>query len=255
MSTQMFMPELTAYVLAGGRSTRMGRDKATLRIGDKTFLRRAVETGRAVAGEVVLLGNREELEGADRAIPDLHPGCGPVGGMETALRDLASRPGREWACFLPVDMPFLPTGLYAALLRGWMKESAAGLRVAYAEVDGVPQPLLSLIHVSAWRSFEDAVVTGRLRVTFVLQKAMKKVESSVGYRLHSAHTKIQTLGFAEERVPGPQISSSEEERMAPWLSWTPTAQQLASRHLWFANFNTPDELEEGERFLRDSDLG
>jgi molybdenum cofactor guanylyltransferase len=225
----------------------MGRDKAMLTLGGKTFLRRAVETGRAVAEEVVLLGHREELEGADRVIPDLHPGCGLVGGMETALRDLAAHPGREWACFLPVDMPFLPVGLYAALIRGWLEESAAGLRVAYAEVDGVPQPLLSLLHVSAKDYLEVAVGTGHLKVTAVLRNTAKELCTSVGDRLNSFHTKVQTLAFVPGRVPG-----SEQEQTAPRFPWTPTAQQLAARHLWFANFNTPQELEEGERFLKDS---
>ncbi len=117
---------ITAYILAGGRSSRMGRDKAMLQLAGKTLLARAVEIARTVATEVVLLGDRQDLQGADRAIPDLHPGCGPVGGMETALRDLASRPSdsqkAERACFLPVDMPFLPAGLYAALMRDWLAE-------------------------------------------------------------------------------------------------------------------------------------
>src|SRR5271168_1377463 len=127
---------ITAYILAGGRSSRMGRDKAMLSLAGKTLLDRAVRTARSVAREVVLLGDRQDLQGADRAIADLHPGCGPVGGMETALRDLASRPNdpqkAERACFLPVDMPFLPAGLYAALMRNWLAEST---HVAYPIVD------------------------------------------------------------------------------------------------------------------------
>jgi molybdopterin-guanine dinucleotide biosynthesis protein A len=167
--------------------------------------------------------------------------------METALRDLAARPGREWACFLPVDMPFLPVGLYATLIQGWLEEAAVGLRVAYAEVDGVPQPLLSLIHVSAKRSFEMAVETGRLKVTSVLENTAKESCTFGRGPLDSSHTTVQTLAFAAERGPG-----SGQERLAPRFPWTPTAQQLAARHLWFANFNTPQELKEGERFLRDA---
>jgi len=226
----------------------MGRDKAMLTLGGKTFLRRAVETGRAVAEEVVVLGAREQLEGADRAIPDLHPGCGPVGGMETALRDLAAHPGREWACFLPVDMPFLPTGLYAALMRHWLEQSAAGLRIAYAEVDGIPQPLLSLLHISAGPSFEEAVRTRQLKVTALLRNTAKELCTFVDAGLHSCHTEVETVAFVKR-----SISGSNAEQGAPPFSWNPTAQQLAARHLWFENFNTPAELEEGERFLRDSD--
>src|ERR1700719_2326558 len=154
---------LVAYVLAGGQSSRMGRDKAMLTLGGRTLLARAVQTLRGVASEVVVLGERRALEGADRAIADLHPGCGPLGGIEAALRDLGSRPGAEWACFLPVDIPFLPAGLYAAMLRYWLAAAASGARIGYVRVDGVAQPLVSLIHGSALPYFELALEKGRLK--------------------------------------------------------------------------------------------
>jgi molybdopterin-guanine dinucleotide biosynthesis protein A len=235
---------ITAYVLAGGRSTRMGRDKAMLPLAGRTLLARAVATLRTVATEVVLLGDRvdrPDLQGADRAIPDLHPGCGPVGGMETALRDLAHHPTAEWACFLPVDMPFLPAGLYAALMRHWLAE---GRPVAYPTADEGPQPLISLLHRSVLPYLTAAVEIRRLRVTSVLEGAAKELGSSFGDGLHSGHIQLNTDLFLSP-PPHPRGESAGLE-----LSWRPSPQQLAARHLWFSNLNTPEEFAEGEAFLR-----
>jgi molybdopterin-guanine dinucleotide biosynthesis protein A len=238
---------ITAYVLAGGRSTRMGRDKAMLPLAGRTLLARAVATLRTVATEVVLLGDRvdrPDLQGADRAIPDLHPGCGPVGGMETALRDLAHHPTAEWACFLPVDMPFLPAGLYAALMAHWLAEAPFGVRVAYPTVDEGPQPLISLLHRSVLPYLTTAVEIGRLRVTSVLEGAAKELGSPFGDGLHSGHIQLNTDLF---RSSPPH---AREESAGLELPWRPSAQQLAARHLWFSNLNTPEEFDEGEAFLR-----
>jgi molybdopterin-guanine dinucleotide biosynthesis protein A len=234
-------PAITAYVLAGGRSTRMGRDKAMLPLAGRTLLARAVATLRTVATEVVLLGNREDLQGADRAIPDLHPGCGPVGGMETALRDLASHQTADWACFLPVDMPFLPAGLYAALIRHWLAE---GRPVAYPIVDDGPQPLISLLHRSVLPYLTAAVEIGRLRVTSVLEGAAKELGSPFGDGLHSGHIQLNTNLFLSSPAHPREESAGLE------LPWRPSAQQVAARHLWFSNLNTPEEFAEGEAFLR-----
>ncbi len=247
------MPDLpttaiTAYVLAGGRSSRMGRDKAMLPFGGTTLLAHAVTTARTVAHEVVLLGDRPDLQGADHAIPDLHPGCGPVGGMETALRDLAGRPGdspkAEWACFLPVDMPFLPAGLYAALMRRWLDQATFGIRVAYPTVDGVPQPLISLLHSSVLPYLTAAVEISRFKVTSVLEGVAKGLGPPFGDGLHSGHIQLNTDSFSSSP------SLAREQSAGLELSWRPSAQQLAARHLWFSNLNTPEEFAAGESFLR-----
>jgi molybdenum cofactor guanylyltransferase len=235
---------ITAYVLAGGRSTRMGRDKAMLALAGRTFLSRAVATLRSVATEVVLLGDRPDLQGADRAIPDLHPGCGPVGGMETALRDLASHPTAEWACFLPVDMPFLPAGLYAALMVHWLAEAPFGVRVAYPTVDHGPQPLISLLHRSVLPHLAAAVEIRRLKVTSVLEGAAKELDSPFGEGPHSGHIQLNTELFLSSPP------HAREEGADLGLRWRPSAQQLAARHLWFSNLNTPEEFAEGDAFLR-----
>jgi molybdenum cofactor guanylyltransferase len=245
----MQVPSITAYILAGGRSSRMGRDKAMLLLAGRTLLARAVATARTVATEVVLLGDRPDLQGADRAIPDLHPGCGPVGGMETALRDLACRPDdspqAEWACFLPVDMPFLPAGLYAALMYRWLDQAPFGIRAAYPTVDECPQPLISLLHRSVLPYLTAAVEIGHLKVASVLEGAAKELGSPFGDGLHSGHIQFHTDSFASS-------SDAGEQSAVPELPWRPSAQQLAARHLWFSNLNTPEEFAEGEAFLGSS---
>jgi molybdenum cofactor guanylyltransferase len=227
---------ISAYVLAGGRSSRMGRDKAMLALGGKTLLARAVETLRGVASEVTVLGERQQLEGADRALPDLHSDCGPLGGMEAALRDLASRRTAEWACFLPVDMPFHPPGLYAALVRNWLVEAA---RIGYIQIDGRAQPLVSFLHVSVLPYLTAALDAGRFKVTSALHAAAEGLAVP-----HPGDLALKAISFTNLQSDRPS-----EECLPPELHWAPSPPQLAVRHLWFSNLNTPEEFAVGEAFL------
>lgn len=80
-------PDVSAAILAGGRSTRMGRDKATLPLGDATAAKRLIELAAPLASETMLVEatpRDEEIEGA-RRIVDLVPESGPLGGTHAAL--------------------------------------------------------------------------------------------------------------------------------------------------------------------------
>ena len=91
---------IEAIILAGGRSRRMGGDKARLRLGRRTLLGHA----RALAAA---LGLPCRVVARDR-----RPGLGPLGGIETALR----RAGTGRVLFLGCDMPFLQPALVERLL-------------------------------------------------------------------------------------------------------------------------------------------
>lgn len=113
------MPSLTfsVSILAGGLSSRMGRDKARVRLGRRTLLARV----SVVAGEIGL---------PVRIIRrDLVPRCGPLGGIYTAL--MTSRAEAE--LFLACDMPFVT----AALLRRVLDKLKDGRRAAFTSVVGV----------------------------------------------------------------------------------------------------------------------
>jgi len=244
-------PSIAPYILAGGQSSRMGRDKAMIVLGGKTLLALAVETLKSAlrsvrspgSGEdavpVTVIGQRTLLEGADRAIPDDYPGCGPLGGMEAALGDLERPRVADWALFLPVDMPFLPATLIAALLREWIAAGDKGARVCHVVVDGRAQPLVSLVHRELRPFLAEALQAGEFRVTPVLQSACGALASIVTGALPSSRPVLWQTEFMTGRscpIDG---------------AWSPTEMQWRSRHLWFANLNTEHDLRDAETFLCD----
>lgn len=240
---------LIGYILAGGRSSRMGTDKAMLSVtgehGGNTFLAHAVETLRPVASEVVLLADpqaRPNLEGATRAIPDLHPACGPLGGIESALTDLSTRKA-DWACFLPVDMPLLPPGLYASLIDHWLSLAPHGLRVAFVEIDGHPQPLVSLLHASLLPVIANALDQGLHKVTHVLKNAAESFAPSTSPAIASGSNVLEITSFVTASPASESPLGTSNHR----LNWQPSQQEEKQRHLWFENLNTPEDL----RIIRD----
>ncbi|MBN8731227.1 MAG: molybdenum cofactor guanylyltransferase [Acidobacteria bacterium] len=94
------------YVLAGGLSLRMGRDKALLEWDGATLLRRAYDLLVSVCGAATVVGPAERYASLNLPlIADLRGGCGPLGGLEAALTDCVGK--AEWAFMVACDMPAL----------------------------------------------------------------------------------------------------------------------------------------------------
>jgi molybdopterin-guanine dinucleotide biosynthesis protein A len=107
----------TGVVLAGGRSTRMGRDKALLPWGNsgRTLLDHALDRLSPLVNELVVVGDpRSHGSVGPFVIPDDLPGQGPLGGLVTAMR-YATHDG---LLVLAVDMPGATGALLMALQAG-----------------------------------------------------------------------------------------------------------------------------------------
>ncbi|MEW6360373.1 MAG: molybdenum cofactor guanylyltransferase [Planctomycetota bacterium] len=99
-------PDLSAVILAGGESSRLGRDKALLRIGGRTLIERTVAELAKVCPEVLISANKpDSFRDLDVAgiIPDAVPGLGPIGGIHAGLRAMSN----EYGFFVACDMPLL----------------------------------------------------------------------------------------------------------------------------------------------------
>ena len=95
--------DVTAYVLAGGKSTRMGRDKAFLELGGQSLLARAVATARGLTQNVVIVGNEVKFAAFGSVVEDVYQERGPLGAIHAALTSSVT----ELNFVLAVDMPFV----------------------------------------------------------------------------------------------------------------------------------------------------
>lgn len=228
-----------AYVLAGGRSTRMGQDKALLRLADKTLIEHAVSKLAQLTPDVYILGSRTELSPFAPLVPDLHEGCGPLGGMEAAL----AHSFLDWALLVPVDMPFLPV----TLLRRWIAAvlHQAGARLSFFIVDDVPQPALCMAHRKVLPFLSTALHQKRYKLAPVLEEAARALAHRDGRPLSQVllryiwHEGNALQSFAA--LAGDAAEGKPEAALSP-------AQRGAS-HLWFENLNTPEQFSEAQLHL------
>jgi molybdopterin-guanine dinucleotide biosynthesis protein A len=136
-------PDAAAVVLAGGRSRRMGSDKALLSWGDGTLLEHVVGVmAAAVTGPVVVVGAADAPRTVDGAlatrvvaVTDDVPGRGPLQGLATGLRAAAAR-GSTVAFVCSVDLPLVHPAYVAAVLA-----ALGDAEVALPVVHGHRQPL------------------------------------------------------------------------------------------------------------------
>ena len=100
---------IVGYVLAGGASSRFGRDKAQVEIGGQTVLSRMCGLIKEAAGSVQVVAAPERYPHLQvKIVEDRWPGEGPLGGIITALAVTAQLGiGTEWNLIVSCDMPFL----------------------------------------------------------------------------------------------------------------------------------------------------
>ena len=103
---------ITAFILAGGKSTRMGTDKAFISLEGRSLLVRALDCARSVISDVRIVGDHKRFAAFAPVVEDIFPGCGPLGGIHAALRCSTT----DLNFFLAVDIPFISPALIHFLI-------------------------------------------------------------------------------------------------------------------------------------------
>lgn len=99
-------PFMTGVVLVGGKSRRFGRDKVLSEFKGTPLLDHVVGVLRPLFDEVILVGHRRKGLERHRVFEDIRPGCGPLGGIYTALHATSAE-----HCFVcAADMPHMNPG-------------------------------------------------------------------------------------------------------------------------------------------------
>jgi molybdenum cofactor guanylyltransferase len=154
------MERVTAFVLAGGKSTRMGTDKAFLEFNGRTLLANALELGRAVADEVRLVGDLAKLAEFGTVVNDIYPGHGPLGGIHAALKSSET----DLNLTIGVDLPLLEIRFLQYLLQTAEHSRAV---VTLPRVAGYYETLCAVYRTEFAVPAERALAAGRNKIDAV----------------------------------------------------------------------------------------
>lgn len=150
-------PKLRGLVLAGGRSSRMGRDKAALVHPDgRTLLRRCHDLLREAGCETIAISLRHDqeipvgLDGVEIVRDPEGTSLGPIAGIVAGMR---LDPAADWLV-LACDLPRLDTATLTHLISS--KQSDEKFLAYRSEFDGLPEPLCTLYSQTALPVLEQA---------------------------------------------------------------------------------------------------
>jgi molybdopterin-guanine dinucleotide biosynthesis protein A len=207
MSSEFSHLPVYGFVLAGGKSARMGEDKTLLQLGGQTLVEIAVEKLREFCAEVSIAGNRDDLSGYAPVVREERVDAGPGAGIEAGLK-VCTQP---WAMFVPVDVPLLP----GEFLRLWCEEALrVGMSVSFLGVLG-KQPAFCLLQRERLASFSHLMDGGERRLEVLLN--LSASADGVASRMYDER---DLYGYPDYR--GPDEATLER---------------------WFTNVNTREDLE------------
>jgi molybdopterin-guanine dinucleotide biosynthesis protein A len=162
-------PDLAAFVLAGGKSTRMGRDKAFVEFEGRTLLARALDVARSVTSEVWIVGSREKFAPFAPVVEDVFSECGPLAGIHAALQSSRSKLN----LMLSVDTPFITSKLLQYLIS--QARASQEAQVVVPRANGRPQPLCAIYRGEFYKVAEKALNTGRNKIGALFDEVRTKV--------------------------------------------------------------------------------
>ncbi len=184
----------SAVVVAGGRSSRMGRDKALLPWDDTSMLGQVLRVVQAEFAAVYLSARTPEAYEAFHlpVVPDSEPGAGPLCGIASALARIES----DWLFVTACDMPFPDPRL-------WHDLAAHAHADADAVVPRTPhgvEPLCAFYHRRCLRRFRTRLAAGRFAIFQALED-LTLVE-------------VDASGWQSADAPGPFANANTPDEFA-----------------------------------------
>ena len=165
----MSSADLTLIIAAGGKSTRMGRDKRFLPLDGEALLARTLRMGRMAGFSSIVLaaeGERSDLtalaeEYGAYLVTDEIPAQGPAAAIAAGLAAAQT----EWALVLSADMPFYDF----ELVRTFLPYANGDTQVILPTLSGYWQPLAALYRRDAGAAFGTAIARGDRKLGVILR--------------------------------------------------------------------------------------
>ncbi|HTA24592.1 MAG TPA: molybdenum cofactor guanylyltransferase [Terriglobales bacterium] len=164
------MSDLTAFVLAGGKSTRMGRDKAFLPWADGTLLSHALKLLAAVTPHVHIVGDPKKFAPFGAAIADVYPDRGPLAGIHAALSSTRT----DLNLMLAVDLPLIEPRFLQFMI-GVAQDQDTDAIVTVPRADGVSQPLCAVYRREFAQAAERSLQAGKNKIDSLFRTVKTRI--------------------------------------------------------------------------------
>jgi molybdenum cofactor guanylyltransferase len=159
--------QITGFVLAGGKSRRMGTDKGNVGIDGKPMVSYSVEALKEICNSITILANNDSYHSLGYPVhKDIITDSGPLAGIHTGL----SISKTDLNIFVSCDSPFVTTDLLLYLV-----EHAAGFDAVVPSNNGTINPLIAVYKKSCLNLFENRLTKGMLKVTDAIKDVNTKI--------------------------------------------------------------------------------
>ncbi len=162
------MEKVTGFVLAGGKSTRMGVDKALLEFSGRTLLQNALHLAARVTDEVRIVGDPSKFGMCGSVVEDVYADRGPLGGIHAALRSS----GTDLNVVIGVDLPMLEARFLQYLIQV-AKDS--GATVTVPQLGRHYEPLCAVYRREFGIPAEEALRCGQNKIDALFAAVSTKV--------------------------------------------------------------------------------
>lgn len=160
---------IAAYLLAGGKSSRMGKDKGLITLADKPMVKYAIETMDAIGLSPTIVANNDEYASLGfPLIKDLIPDKGPMGGLHTAMEDNQA----TYVFLVSCDLPFVPKEAFQKLI-----DSINDQPIIVSEFMGKINPLFALYHKDLKDQITKNIEEEKLKMQdFISETSCEKID-------------------------------------------------------------------------------
>ena len=154
-------PSLSVYILAGGKSSRMGTDKGLVMLGERPMIDHILTPMNTLSDRVIIVSNNPQYEAFGvRLIPDTLEDLGPAGGILSALQDSETDLNLLVSC----DMP----GINGAAAN-FLIQHSPDFQIILPEYQGRIEPLFGIYKKECVRVWEEKVLSGDHKLRLLIQ--------------------------------------------------------------------------------------
>lgn len=193
---------MTGAILAGGKSRRMGFNKAFIKLNDETIIERSVKLLKKIFDDTIVVANEPLLYEnlSVRIVTDIYKGAGSLGGIYTALFHSKG----EYAFVTACDMPCLDEGAIRTML-----SPADSFDAFIPCINGRYHPMHALYSRRCMRPIEEMIKSGNLKVGDLIDRIRVKALELKDFKGQPIEMSVENINTKDDLLRIKEARSSK----------------------------------------------